>query len=163
MQPSRLRPVVPGGWGAVVGPRAVPTLDRPRETATMSAVAPLPMKHLPLILLAGAGAALAVLAFRAPEPSYSPPDVDAAPKVVPVRIVGEVPAGFRVAELAVTGMCCGGCTAKLYQRMTELDGVEAAAVDFDSSLASALVPEGFDVALLARALTFDEYIAEPVL
>lgn len=116
------------------------------------------MKLIPILLLLGAAGVLGWIASRAPEPSYIPPQLEEfEPRHVPVVIVGDVPAGHVVRTFEVEGMCCNGCGGKLYDALSVLEGVKKAAVDFDSSTASALVPEDLDTTVLASALTFDKY------
>ena len=75
--------------------------------------------------------------------------------VCPFELAGEV-----VRVFDVEGMCCGGCAPKVFKALTAQPGVRAAAVDFDSHTARAIVPADADVAALERALTFDDYVAK---
>jgi copper chaperone CopZ len=116
------------------------------------------MKQLGLLLLLLAGGVLAWLALRADEPSYVPPR---PPDAVPVVLSGDVPAGFAVRTLDVAGMCCTGCSAKLYAALTEVDGVREAAVDPVVGTAQVVVPQEAPIEPLVAALTFDVYAATP--
>ena len=112
---------------------------------------------LPLVL---AGAALGWIALSAEDPTYQPPVPGVVTNVVPKTLSGEVPDGMVVRRFQVTGMCCDGCTGKLYRSLAEVDGVQEAAVDFLTTSASAVVPADADVQTLLAALEFDKYTAE---
>jgi Cu+-exporting ATPase len=116
------------------------------------------MKLVWIALVAAAGLGTAYLALRAEGPSYSPPVVEETP-VVPTRLPRAAAAGERALVLKVDGMCCGGCTGKLYRALSQVPGVEAACVDFDTGTASAIVDARADSGELVRALTFDKYTA----
>ena len=116
------------------------------------------MRILPFLFLATAGAILAWVALKAPEPSYIPPRPEEFdPRHVPVVIVGDIPAGHVVRTFQVEGMCCNGCGGKLFDALKAIPEVTKAAVDFESKTATALVPEDLDTAVLASALSFDKY------
>lgn len=119
------------------------------------------MKIVPAILLAVAGTATFIVAYRAPERDYVPLQIEGGvpEDYVPRAIPDPIPAGFQVTELMVDGPCCVGCTSKLYNALMEVPGVEKAAIRFDAAgtLAQALVPEDFDGGLLEGSLTFDKY------
>jgi Cu+-exporting ATPase len=119
------------------------------------------MKLLLFGVLVAAGLGAAYLAVRADGPSYQPPVVEETP-VVPTRLPRAAGPGERALVLHVEGMCCGGCTGKLYRALSEVQGVKLACVDFDTSSASAIVDASTDGAALARALTFDKYTASPM-
>jgi copper chaperone CopZ len=112
---------------------------------------------LPLVL---AGAVLGWIALSAEEPTYEPP-VPGVADVVPTSLSGDVPVGMVVRRFRVTGMCCDGCSGKLYRSLAAVDGVREAAVDFRSATAQAVVPAGADDASLLASLRFDKYAAEP--
>lgn len=120
-----------------------------------------PLLSLSMLLLAGG--ALAWVALRAPERVYvapKPAEVQAHVPA-PTALAAEVPAGCAVRTFEVEGMCCTGCTGKLYARLKAEPGVVDAAVDFERGIALAIVPEDADLAALAGALSFDKYSARP--
>lgn len=123
------------------------------------------MKYLPYVLLAGAALVLGYIAWRSPAQSERPKLVSAADGSlqVPLAIVGTIPKGQIVREFAIEGMCCKGCSQKLYDALLAVPEVESAAVNFDAARAYALVPQSFDQARLCQVLTFDKYqaTAEP--
>jgi copper chaperone CopZ len=110
-------------------------------------------------LLLGAGAVAAVIAYRAPTPDDRP--VAAAEGVAPVpdRLTAVPAEGEVVRVLDVTGMCCRGCSGKLYRRLVAVEGVRDACVDFDTGTASAIAANTVAPATLASALTFETYSA----
>ena len=120
-------------------------------------------KLLPLSVLAIAGLALGWVALRAPDRGYVAPKPAEVQAHVPAprELRSTAPAGCVVRTLDVDGMCCTGCTGKLYARLKAQPGVVDAAVDFDRGIAQAIVPEEADVEGLARALSFDKYSARP--
>ena len=130
---------------------------RPR----LSSEAAMRTKLLYVTALTIAGAALAWVALRSPEPDYqAPTSAEIAAHVpAPTVIAGEIPAGSLVRTFDVEGMCCGGCTGKLYQSLRAVPGVSQAAVRFQDGVAEVVVPQELDPALLAEALTFDKYSA----
>jgi len=117
------------------------------------------MKLLAAALLALAALALAFIAWRAPERTYAPPRVDAAPAHVPVRLSGDVPEGCVVRAFEVEGICCEGCGGKLFAALDTVEGVREVAVDPVLGVASAVVPSDLDPARLEQALTFSKYTA----
>lgn len=121
------------------------------------------MKVLPLVLLGTAGAALAFVAWRAPAPTYiAPTSAEVlAHEPAPQELVGEVPAGCIVRTFEVQGMCCTGCTGKLYERLKAVPGVVNAAVNFEKGVAEVVVPQDADVAPLVTAMHFEKYVAKP--
>lgn len=119
-------------------------------------------KILPLTGLVAVGAVLGYIAYRTPEPDYTPPaarQVQAQESAVPTALSGEVPDGMLVRTFDVEGMCCSGCTAKLHAALVALPDVNEAAVSFEAGQAQAVVPETTDAALLVEALNFDKYTA----
>lgn len=122
-----------------------------------------PLRVLPILLIVVAAGVLGRIALRAPAPDYEPVAIeDAVPAThVPRAVVGEVPAGYVVRTLEVSGMCCEGCPGKLYSALQAVPGVVKAAVSLEEGTASALVPVELDVAQLQSALTFDKYSATP--
>lgn len=119
------------------------------------------MRALSFALLALAGAVLLWIGLRAPEPDYAPlPTEPTGEEVrVPLAIIGVRPAGHVVRTFDVGGMCCNGCSGKLYAALKSVPGVVEAAVDFGAGTASALVPDSMDVSLLSASLHFDKYSA----
>lgn len=115
-----------------------------------------------LMLLGSAAAVLAWIAWRSPEPTEKPTwAADEEGQVqVPTQLIGTLSEGAVQRELAVEGMCCNGCTHKLYDALLALPAVEQAAVDFESGRALAVVPADFDASELERALAFDKYSAK---
>ena len=120
------------------------------------------MKALPLVLLGGAGAALAFIAWRAPAPNYVAPTSAEllAHAPAPQDLVGEVPAGCVVRTFEVQGMCCTGCTGKLYDRLKTAPGVVNAAVNFEKGVAEVVLAKDADVVPIETAMHFDKYVAK---
>ena len=116
------------------------------------------MKLLWIGLLTAAALGAAYFAVHAKGPSFEPPVVEDTP-YVPTRLPREAGPGERIAVLHVEGMCCAGCTSKLYSALSAVEGVTAACVDFDTRTASAIVGENASGEELAHALTFDKYTA----
>lgn len=109
------------------------------------------MKPLRLPALVLAGCTLAYIGARDPEPTWEP--------LVEVPTHVSAPQGAEVVSVEVDGMCCAGCTRKLYDRLLEAEGVTAAAVRFEEGRAEAVVAPGTEPASIARVLTFDKYTA----
>ena len=59
----------------------------------------------------------------------------------------------------VSGMCCESCTQKLYVRISDLDGVDACAVDLQAEELSVIVKREVTAERLLSTLTFDKYSA----
>ena len=117
------------------------------------------MKALLTLCLVAAAGATAWIVAHAPAQTYQPPSVEAAAPV-PSRLTREPTGDEKRVVFDVANMCCDGCTGKLYARLTELDAVREACVDFQSGTAGALVAAGADLDALERALSFDKYVAE---
>jgi copper chaperone CopZ len=117
------------------------------------------MKTPGVLLLLLAGGILFWIGRSAAPADYVPPR---APDAVPLALTGEVPAGCEVVTLAVEGMCCTNCSAKLYRALVESEGVRAAGVDPTLGRAEVLVAAGTRPEDLARAMTFDAYVATPL-
>jgi copper chaperone CopZ len=108
-------------------------------------------------LVAAAGATVWIVAHgRAP--TYQPPGIEASAPV-PSRLTRPPASDETRVSFEVANMCCAGCTGKLYARLSEVDGVREACVDFHSGTAGALVVAGADLDALERALNFDKYVA----
>ncbi len=116
---------------------------------------------LPALLIAAAGAA-GWLYFTRSGPTYVPPSEPQVVYAAAPSVLTRAPAeGEAEIVLDVHGMCCRGCTGKLYARLMEQPGVRAAGVDLDAGTASALVEASVEPTALAAALTFDKYSAAP--
>jgi len=113
------------------------------------------------LLLIPVALLLAWVALRAPEREA----VDAAPPAVrrvPRALEEAPPPGFRVVSLEVAGICCEGCSGKLYGALLADAEVRAGAVDIEARRVDAVVPESFPDRRLAELLTFGEYVAHPL-
>ena len=119
------------------------------------------IKLLPLVGLGLAGTALAFVAFRAPSHDYVAPTAEevAAHRAAPQALSAEVPSGCRVATIEVHGMCCLGCTGKLYDKLSATPGFVAGAVSFDEGVARAVIAADADPELFVSALRFGKYEA----
>ena len=120
------------------------------------------MRYL-LALVVLAGAALAVVALRAPTRDYvAPTEADvAAHQPAPQSLHGEVPADCVVRRIDVKGMCCLGCTGRLYDRIRNEPGIVEAAVSFEQGVAEVVIRKDADPEPIVAALHFDKY--EPAL
>jgi hypothetical protein len=119
------------------------------------------MKALPLVVLALIGTGLAAVAFRAPKQDYVAPtaaDVEAH-HAAPQKLEGEIPAECAVLKIEVAGMCCTGCTGKLYDRLRATPGFVEGAVSFEDGIAQVVVKKGADPKAFVDALQFDKYVA----
>ena len=120
------------------------------------------MKILPLALLGGAGLVLGYVAWRAPARDYvapTPAEIEAhAP--APQALEGAIPEGCVVRTIEVQGMCCTGCTGKLYARLERTAGFVKGAVSFERGVAEVVLPEDADPAPFVAALSFDKYDAK---
>lgn len=113
--------------------------------------------QLGLALVLVAGAVLGTIAVRAKEPSYVVP---VRPEDIPLRIEGELPADHVVRTFEVEAICCTGCGGKLQHALAGIEGVRALAVDPLRHEVQVLARSAVDPAELARALTFDKYVAK---
>ena len=120
--------------------------------------------RVPSIALVGlAGVALAVVAWRAPSKDYVAPtqaDVESH-RPAPQALEREVPTDCVLRRIDVKGMCCLGCTGRLYDRIRNGPGVVDAAVSFEKSAAEVVLRKNADLAPIVAALRFDKY--EPTL
>ena len=120
------------------------------------------MKLITLLFVAVAGVVLGVVALRAPARDYVAPtaaDVEAhAP--APESLSIAVPADCAVRTFDVQGMCCKGCTGKIYKHIKADPAVLDAAVSFDRGTVDVVVAKTADVAAIAHELTFDKYTAK---
>ncbi len=119
-------------------------------------------KLIPILLITVAGTLLGYVAWHAPEREYAAPTLPEvqAHIAAPTTLAGDVPSGCVVRSFAVEGMCCQGCTGKIYKRLKETAGVVQAAVSFDEGTAQIVVQETTDIALLESTLNFDKYTAK---
>ena len=120
------------------------------------------MRLLPLALLGIAGVVLAFVALRAPTRSYVAPtraDVEAHVPA-PQTLEGGVPEGCVVRTIEVHGMCCTGCTGKLYARLKETPGFVKGAVSFEDGVAQVVTNRDADPSPFVAALQFDKYDAQ---
>ena len=120
------------------------------------------MKILPLLILCAAGVGLGYIALRAPTADYVAPTLQEVQAHVPApqALTCDIPPGFLVRTFKVDGMCCTGCTGKIYQRLKESPGVFEAAVSFDKGIAQVVVPEESDVTKLEDVMHFEKYVAK---
>ncbi|MFN0009690.1 MAG: heavy metal-associated domain-containing protein [Planctomycetota bacterium] len=119
------------------------------------------MRVLPFVAFALAATGLAFVALRASKPDYVAPtlaDVEAH-KPAPQKLEGPTPEGCKVVTIEVDGMCCTGCTGKLYERLRATPGFVQGAVSFEEGVARVVVSEDADPASFAAALEFDKYVA----
>jgi copper chaperone CopZ len=117
------------------------------------------MKILTLAPLALAGVVLAVIALRAPPRDYVPPseaEVEAH-HPAPQRLSSDVPAGCVVRTIDVKGMCCLGCTGRVYDRIKDTPGLVDAAVSFEKGVAQIVIPKDADPGPIVSALRFDKF------
>jgi len=108
--------------------------------------------------MVAAAAATTWIVAHGQAPTYQPPSLETAAPT-PSRLTREPASDERRVVFEVENMCCNGCTGKLYARLTEVDGVREACVDFHSGTAGALVAQEADLDALERALNFDKYVA----
>lgn len=118
------------------------------------------MKTVLALLLVAAGAFAWVLATRGGR-SFEAPVPEAPVLPAPSVLVHGAGAGQVERDFDVEGMCCKGCTGKLYASLTAVPGVREAAVDFESASARVVVDETVDPALVLAALNFGKYAATP--
>ena len=117
-------------------------------------------QRLGLAGLVLAGGILAVVALRAPEPTYSAPR-RATPALAPLVLSQPPLPGNVVRTFDVEGICCRGCGGKLREALMALEGVQEVAVDPLKGQVSASVRPDLERERLAAALTFDQYTARP--
>ena len=117
------------------------------------------MKSLPLVGLGLAGIALAIVALRAPPRDYVAPTVREveAHRAAPQTLRGQVPDGCVVRAIQVKGMCCAGCTGRLYERLVGTAGTVDAAVNLETGVAQIVIPKDADPAPWVAALRFDDF------
>jgi copper chaperone CopZ len=112
--------------------------------------------------LAAAATLYIVVTYRGP--SYSAPlATDPALLEAPPDHLSLQPRSEETVRVfQVEGMCCRGCSGKLYQALTAVPGVREACVDFERGTASALAASDVAVSRLQDALTFEKYRATPL-
>ncbi len=71
------------------------------------------------------------------------------------------PAASHRLELAIEGMTCASCAARIERRLNKLDGVSAT-VNYATEVARATVPEGTAVEVLAAEVAAAGYTARPL-
>jgi copper chaperone CopZ len=104
---------------------------------------------------------LAIVAVRTPKPDYVAPtlaDVEAH-KPAPQELEGPTPEGCQVLTIEVKGMCCTGCTGKLYDRLRATPGFVQGAVSFEEGVARVVVTKDAEPSSFAQSLQFDKYAA----
>ncbi len=119
------------------------------------------MKVFTVIVLI-AGAVLAWIAFSSAEqaePTRAAGLALDAP--VPGHLTAEIPAGYVARVFDIEGMCCNGCPRGLYEKVIGVEGVLAAAANFDEATVAAVVPADLPVAKLLSVLDSAKYTATP--
>jgi hypothetical protein len=116
---------------------------------------------LRIALLVVAAAWLLYVGLSSGEPEYVAPTLETAVahEPAPTELTRAVPANCVVRTFEVAGMCCAGCTGKLFEWLTAVPEVREAAVSFEAGRAQAVVPEDFDARVLEAALTREKYTA----
>lgn len=84
------------------------------------------------------------------------------PLPAPLVLSADPPVGHRVVTLAVDGLECGGCAARVYRALTGVGFVRDAAVDAGTRLVQAVVPESVDVDVLAETVELDGMSLRPL-
>jgi copper chaperone CopZ len=119
---------------------------------------------IPSIVFVGlAGIVLAVVALRAPSRDYvAPTEADLeAHRPAPQVLEGEPPADCVVRRIQVKGMCCLGCTGRIYDKVKSAPGLVDAAVSFEKGEADVVMKKDADPAPIVEAFRFDKF--DPVL
>ncbi len=117
------------------------------------------MKLLPLAGLGSAGVVLAIVALRAPPRDYVPPskaEVEAH-RPAPQMLHGDVPPGCVVRTIEVKGMCCLGCTGRVYDHIKGTPGLVDAAINFKTGVAQVVLEKDADPNAIVSALRFDKF------
>ena len=119
---------------------------------------------IPSIAFVGlAGVVLAIVALRAPSRDYVAPtqaDLEAH-RPAPQSLQGAIPEDCVVRRVEVKGMCCLGCTGRIYERIRSAPGIVDAAVSFEKGVAEVVIRKDADPTPVVAALRFDKY--EPAL
>jgi copper chaperone CopZ len=119
---------------------------------------------IPSIVFVGlAGVVLAVVALRAPSRDYvAPTEADLeAHRPAPQVLQSELPADCVVRHIQVKGMCCLGCTGRIYDKVKTTPGLVDAAVSFEKGEAQVVMRKDADPAPIVEAFRFDKF--DPVL
>ena len=119
---------------------------------------------IPSIVFVGlAGVVLVVVALRAPSRDYvAPTEADLeAHRPAPQALYGEPPPDCVVRRIQVKGMCCLGCTGRIYDKVKETPGLVDAAVNFEKGEAQVVMKKDADPAQIVAAFRFDKF--EPAL
>lgn len=109
-----------------------------------------------MLILVLAGVVLGYIAWNAPEPDY------VAPRVVPRQLVSAPATGEVVRAFDVEGMCCDGCSGKLFAAVLQQPGVRDAAIRVEQGRLEAVCASDTDAESLARTLTFEKYTVRPI-
>lgn len=117
------------------------------------------MKLIGPLLLLITGGVLAWIGLRAEDPTYVAP-VDESPETVPFELSGAVPKGSTVRAFEVEGICCEGCSGKLYAALDAVEGVHEIAVDTVRNRVEVVADSSLGVADLGATLTFGKYTAK---
>ena len=88
------------------------------------------MKSIGPVVLTLVGLVLGWIALATDDPTYHVEAATEPPDQVPYALSGDVPTGCTVRALEVDGICCGGCTGKLFvdqvtmelRKYVDLDG-----------------------------------------
>ena len=117
------------------------------------------MKILPLAGLGFVGIVLAIVALRAPARDYVPPSVAEieAHRPAPQMLHGEVPPGCVVRTIEVKGMCCLGCTGRVYDHIQGTPGLVDAAINFQTGVAQIVIAKDTDPTAIVSALRIDKF------
>jgi copper chaperone CopZ len=117
------------------------------------------MKILPLVGLGVAGVVLATVALRAPPRDYVAPSAAEleAHRPAPQNLHGDLPADCVVRTIEVKGMCCLGCTGRVYDRLKETPGFVDGAVNFERGVAEIVIQKDSDPTAFVSALRFEKY------
>jgi len=121
------------------------------------------MKIPSIVIVGVAGVVLAVVALRAPSRDYvAPTEADLeAHRPAPQALYGEPPADCVVRRIQVKGMCCLGCTGRIYDKVKTVPGLVDAAVSFEKGEADVVMKKDADPAQIVEAFRFDKF--DPVL
>ena len=115
---------------------------------------------IPSITFVGlAGVVLAIVALRAPSRDYvapTPADLEAH-RPAPQSLQGAIPEDCVVRRVEVKGMCCLGCTGRIYDKVRNAPGLVDAAVNFEEGAAEIVIRKDADPAAIVEAFHFDKF------